>query len=93
LIDYHALLKQATTGTPDQRRHALHMIYRQDEAAVAPLIDQFYAGVNETTGRLILHILREIGGYEARRLFHEICDLGACCLSWERMAADAVKDE
>ena len=93
MIDYHALLKQATTGTSDERHHALHMIYTQDEAAVAPLIDQFYAGVDETTGLLILQVLRMIGGYEARQLFHEIGDLGARCRSWERMAAAALKDE
>jgi lysophospholipase L1-like esterase len=77
MIDYAALLKQLTTGSDDERDSARQTLYALDEEAVEPLIDQFYAGVNEATGLAILEIVSDIGGWEARMLLEDVVHLSA----------------
>ena len=77
-----ALLKTVLSEDATKRASALQSIYLLDEEAVAPLIDEFYAGVNEQTGVLILEIISKIGGYEARQLLTDIADSPQLYPSW-----------
>lgn len=76
-VDYAQLLKHITLGDPAQREAALNIIYAEDEDAVAPLTDQFYAGVNEATGLAIIEIVSDIGGWETRLLLEDVVHLTA----------------
>jgi hypothetical protein len=71
-LDYAALLADITGADSIRRDAAFAMIYAEDEMAVQPLIEQFYAGVNEATGLAIIEIVSEIGGFEARTLLEDI---------------------
>ncbi|MEQ8673021.1 MAG: hypothetical protein RLP44_30395 [Aggregatilineales bacterium] len=73
-----------------KRDSALKSIYLLDEEAIAPLIDEFYAGVNEQTGVLILEIISKIGGYEARQLLTDIADSPQPYPSWCDAATDGL---
>jgi len=77
-----AHLKQIVDGTHAERITALQTIYAADEDAVTPLIDEFYAGVNETTGLVIIALLHDIGGYEANQLFQDILTFPQPYQSW-----------
>lgn len=61
-------------------------ILRHDEAAVEPLIDEFYSGVSEATGLQILDLLSRIGGYEARALLLDVAENGSKS-AWREAAA------
>lgn len=82
-IDYALLLDTIISDESGARQHALRRIFAQDEFAVTPLLDQFYAGVNETTGLIIIHIIAEIGGYEANHFLDEMVTLQQPYLSWQ----------
>lgn len=93
MIDYHQLLSDITSGDDWKRQIALEIIADQDEDAVVPLIDQFYAGVNEVTGLVIIDILSAIGGFEARQLLEDIYYLDQTYkhMSWRESALKALK--
>lgn len=78
------LLKSIVGGDAQTRASALHTLYTLDEHAVEPLIDEFYAGVNEQTGLFIIEIITTIGGYEARQLLDDIADNPQPYTSWKR---------
>jgi len=84
------LLKQIINGHHAQRKQALQTLYTADEGAVTPLIDEFYAGVNETTGLLIITVLSDIGGYEANQLFEDIITFPQPYQSWFWAAEQAI---
>ncbi|MDX1993231.1 MAG: hypothetical protein SF029_12635 [bacterium] len=77
MTDYALLLKHLTTGSDDERDTARQTLYALDEEAIEPLVDQFYAGVNEATGLAILEIVSDIGGWEARMLLEDVVHLSA----------------
>lgn len=89
-LNFTELLKTILRGDVSQRESAFQSIYQLDEEAVAPLIDEFYAGVNEQTGVLILEIIGEIGGYEARQLLTDIVDMPQPYSSWGDAATDGL---
>lgn len=65
------LIQQLTSGDETQRTAARQQILAMDEDAVEPLTDEFYAGVNEAAGEVILEILGEIGGWEALNVLRD----------------------
>lgn len=71
-------------GDAQTRASALETLYTLDEHAVEPLIDEFYAGVNEQTGLVIIEIVSTIGGWEARQLLDDIADNPQPYTSWKR---------
>ena len=91
--DYHQLLQHLVSGNTSQRQSALKIIAEQDEDAVQPLIDQFYAGVNEATGLVIIDLIGTIGGFEARQLLEDLYYLNQAQNkeSWYQSAKDALK--
>lgn len=93
MIDYYQLLRDITSGDDERRQTALQTITVQDEDAVTPLIDQFYAGVNESTGLVIIDLLSQIGGFEARQLLEDIYHLDQAhkYASWRESALNALK--
>lgn len=92
-IDYHQLLQHLVSGDASQRQSALKIIAEQDEDAIQPLIDQFYAGVNEATGLVIIDLIGMIGGFEARQLLEDLYYLDQTHNkdSWYQSAKDALK--
>ncbi len=84
MMNYATLLQQIAAGDEVARAE----IYALDEEAITPLIDEFYAGVNEATGLIIIEILSDIGGFEARMLLEDVVHLSARYLyeTW-RLAA------
>ncbi len=94
MIDYHQLLQHITSGDDAQRQNALQIIAEQDEYAIAPLIDQFYAGVDEATGLVIIDILGAIGGFEARQLLEDVYHLDQSHKhdSWRQSALKALQN-
>lgn len=71
-MDYDKLINDLTSEDDPIRESAYQAILMQDEGAVDPLIDIFYAGVNEATGLAMLDILNRIGGYEVRLLLEDL---------------------
>lgn len=65
------LIQQLTGDDETQRTTARQQILALDEDAVEPLTDEFYAGVNEAAGEIILEILGEIGGWEALNVLRD----------------------
>jgi hypothetical protein len=67
-------LVQLVSADPAERDAAREALYTQQEDAVYPLLDQFYAGVDEATGVAVLGVLADIGGPDAlaalRQVFH-----------------------
>jgi hypothetical protein len=92
-IDYHHILQHIISGDKTQRQSALKVIAEQDENAVAPLIDQFYAGVNEATGLVIIDLISTIGGFEARQLLEDVYHLDQTYkhASWRQSAQIGLK--
>lgn len=72
--DYKLLVKQLVDDNQQIRTSAKITLLRLDEAAVDPLLDEFYAGVSARQGVAILELIAEIGGFEAmstlRNTFH-----------------------
>lgn len=85
------LITQIMQGSDAERQNALERIFEADEAAITPLIDHFYAGVNESTGLVIIALLNYIGGYEAQQLFHDLLDFPQPHNSWEWAAEAALQ--
>lgn len=71
--EYKILIKQLLNDNPDEAVSARQTLLALDEDNVNPLLDEFYAGVNETQGITILDMLAEIGGYEALNALRSIC--------------------
>lgn len=74
-LDQARRLVQLLTGSnPTQQTVARMLLISLQEDAVEPLIEQFYSGVNEANGKMILNILGEIGGPDAlvtlRSVYH-----------------------
>lgn len=57
-----------------------------------PLVDQFYAGVNEQSGLAIIEVLCEIGGFEALALLENVYHLDAWYESWRAAAEHGLRD-
>lgn len=69
------------------RRDAARLaLWREDEAIVAPLIDEFYAGVSRETGTALLEVIGQIGGYEAAALFRELLVDPGAEAAWRAVA-------
>jgi hypothetical protein len=79
-------IQQLTSDNETTRQIARQTLLSMDEDAVQPLIDEFYAGVNEATGREILQLLGEIGGWEALNTLREVC-VYPRYESWKTVAA------
>lgn len=67
-MNVRELLRQIVRGTPDEAHTAQEALYRLDEDAIDALCDEFYSGVDEATGIVILKIASAIGGPDALRL-------------------------
>ena len=66
-------------------------LLRHDEDAVEPLIEEFYSGVNEATGLVILESLGAIGGPDALLALVDVAN-NAPKESWREIAAKGVQD-
>jgi hypothetical protein len=71
--DFQQLIKQLVSENPDEQAQARKTLFVLDEDAVSPLLDEYYAGVNEAQGSAILSLLAEMGGYEALNALRSIC--------------------
>ncbi len=83
MVDYTLLIPKLVQGSELNQEAARNTLLQLDEEAVSPLIDEFYAGVNELTGFAILSVLIEIGGYEVRALLEELIEFGVPYPSWQ----------
>jgi hypothetical protein len=63
-MNVRELLKALVNGDKNARIE----LYRMDEEVVDPLCEEFYSGVDEATGNVILEVISAIGGHDARRL-------------------------
>jgi hypothetical protein len=70
------LLDQIVRGSAEARAAAWLVFLHLDEAAVQPLADELYDGVDEQTGVVILELLGEISGWEARAVLQDIFNAG-----------------
>lgn len=72
--DYAQLVKLLVHEDSKIRESARKTLMAIDEAAVDPLLDEFYAGVTDAQGVAILDVIAEIGGPDAmstlRNTFH-----------------------
>ena len=82
MTDYPDLIRKLVHGSESEQELARNTLFQLDEESVAPLIDEFYAGVNEAMGLAILSVLIEIGGYEVRALLEEQLEFGVPYPSW-----------
>jgi hypothetical protein len=71
--DFQQLIKQLVSENPDEQAQARKTLFVLDEDAISPLLDEYYAGVNEAQGSAILSLLTEMGGYEALNALRSIC--------------------
>ncbi len=85
-LDITSLLKQIQGEDARERETALNVIYAHDEEAISSLIDEFYAGVSESTGIVIIQLVSKIGGYEARQLLEDILQNPPPYASWQETA-------
>jgi hypothetical protein len=78
---------------PDQvmRETARQALLIGDEAIIAVLIDEFYAGVNLSLGIALLDIIGQIGGYEARMLLEDIADDPKAKAEWRQIGLGWLK--
>jgi hypothetical protein len=88
--DYGKLLEQLVHGDSTQQEAARRTLYAMDEAAIEPLTDQFYAGVDERTGLAIIAVVSDIGGYEALSLLMDITHHGRL-ETWRAAAKDGLQ--
>lgn len=84
--DYAQLIRKLTSDDDAQQQTARLQLLMHDEDAVEPLVDAFYAGVNEQGGLRILNILGEIGGFEALALFEDVVQFSARYECWRALA-------
>ena len=70
--DYPKLVKQLVSDDEAEQTTAKKVLFELDEDAVSPLLDEFYAGVNDAQGTAILDVLAHIGGYEALNALRSI---------------------
>jgi hypothetical protein len=66
------LLRQMLGSDEAKSLAARIVIYSRQEDAVNPLVDVFYAGVDESTGLLILELIADIGGPDAMAVLRNI---------------------
>lgn len=71
--DFREVIKQLVSTNTDEKEQAQQILFALDEDAVSPLLDEYYAGVNEAQGSAILSLLADIGGYEALNALRSIC--------------------
>ena len=73
-VNYAELVQQLVSDNPKVREAAKITLLQLDEDAVGPLVNQFYAGVNDAQGVALLTVIADIGGPEAmstlRSMFH-----------------------
>lgn len=55
-----------------QQMAARAVIMSMEEAAIQPLTDIYYAGVNDAESTAILSVIADIGGYEALNILRDI---------------------
>ena len=79
------LLKRINSGDDSARIEIL----QHDEDAVDALTDEFYSGVNEATGVIILNLLTEIGGPDALLVLVDVAN-NARYPTWKAIAHQAV---
>lgn len=84
--DLRVLLNEILSEDEARRQTARVMLLALDEEAVQALIDEFYAGVNEAQGVVLLDVVAEIGGYEALQLLEDVFRNGTNAV-WRRWAA------
>jgi len=65
-------IRQLNSPQSTERESAREALRALDEDAVDPLINAFYAGVNEAHGIAILELVGEIGGPDALTLLRNI---------------------
>lgn len=70
--ELHGIIRDLVAADNAVRQDARIRLLQLDEMIISDLIDQFYAGVNETTGIALLGIIGEIGGYEALQLLEDV---------------------
>jgi hypothetical protein len=66
------LLRQLTSSDLTEQHDARQALLAMDEDTVDPLIAEFYAGVNEAVGVVILDLVGEIGGPDALLLLKNV---------------------
>lgn len=91
--DYAQIIRCLTSDNSSEQQAARAQVFTLDETAVAPLIDEFYAGVSEQAGLAVLDVLSEIGGFEVLALLEDVYHLGARYESWRALAADRLRRE
>lgn len=92
MTDFTALVRQLTSDADTEREAARMTLFSLDEDAVVPLVDQFYAGVNESSGLAIIDVLCEIGGFEALALLEDVYHVDALYESWRAAAERGLRD-
>jgi hypothetical protein len=85
------LIRRLKSLDDAERESARAVLIRLDEAALEPLADAFYSGVNEALGLEILALVIRIGGWEARLLLADVAQEGVFpYTSWRSLARDAL---
>ncbi len=72
MANFDQLLRELAGNDPAAQLRARQTLLALDEQAVSPLVDAFYAGVNEAQGLALLDVVTEIGGPEAQTLLTDI---------------------
>lgn len=84
--DLRFLLDEILSNDETRRQRARVMLLALDEDAVPPLVDEYYAGMTEAQGVVLLDIVAEIGGPEAMQLLEDVFHNGQHD-AWQRWAA------
>lgn len=85
--DIYALVQQLVSDDTAAREQARFVLVELDEMVVSFLIDLFYAGLSETAGLIVIELVAEIGGFEARSLLEDVVHLSSYGReSWRRAA-------
>ena len=70
--DFHTLMKQLSSLDPAERESARANLLQMDEDVMDLLVAEFYAGMPEKLGVMLLEVIGEIGGYEALNLLGDV---------------------
>jgi hypothetical protein len=84
-------LRELVASDSDVQADARLAILRYDEDAVEPLADEFYSGVDDATGSVILNLLGEIGGPDALLVLIDVYEWGKNP-AWRDVAGRALRD-
>lgn len=75
--DIYALVQQLVSDDAAAREQARSVLVALDEMVVSSLIDLFYAGLSEAAGLVVIELVAEIGGFEARSLLEDVAHLSS----------------